>query len=199
MNETGFSRLAAFLALMMIALLAACSADPGPPPLAGARLGGPFSLVDQDGRRSSDRNFAGRYRIAYFGFTHCPDVCPTDLAQIGAALRRFEVSDPALAARIAPLFITVDPERDTPAALKTFVSAFHPRLVGLTGTREEIAAMARAHGVYYARGETATEGGYSMDHSRNTILYGPEGEPIVILPVERGADAIVADLERWVR
>ena len=87
----------------------------------------------------------------YFGFTHCPDVCPTDLAVIGQALRRFEKSDPARAARVAPIFVSVDPERDTPAVLKDYVAAFHPRLVGLTGTPQQIADMAKRYGVYYAK------------------------------------------------
>src|SRR3954467_7369032 len=129
-------------ALMLLVLaLAACSSRGTEPPLAGAAIGGPFTLTDQNGRRVSDRDFEGRYRIMYFGFTHCPDVCPTDLAIIGQALRRFEKRDPARAARVTPIFVSVDPERDTPAVLKEYVGAFHPRLVGLTGTQEQIAAV----------------------------------------------------------
>ena len=110
------------------------------PPLKGATMGGPFTLTDQNGRRVSDRDFAGKYRLVYFGYTFCPDVCPVDLQVIGAGLRRFEASDPARAARVQPIFITVDPARDTPAVLRQYVAAFHPRLIGLTGSAEEIAA-----------------------------------------------------------
>ena len=186
-------------ALALAFALAGCQADPGPPPLEGARLGGPFTLTAGDGRRVSERDFAGKYLIVYFGFTFCPDVCPTDLQAIGAALRRFEASDSTRAARVVPLFITVDPARDTPEIMRRYAANFHPRIVGLTGSEAEIAAVARAYGVYYQRGEASADGGYAVDHSRNTILYGPERQPIVILPVEQGADAILAELERWVR
>src|SRR3954452_5260516 len=134
MNERTHPRFSRAFAWLAALALAACSAGPGDPPLQGSRIGGPFALVDQDGRAATDRDFAGKYRIMYFGFTHCPDVCPTDLAAIGQALRRFEKSDPARAARVTPIFVSVDPARDTPAVLKEYVAAFHPRLVGLTGT-----------------------------------------------------------------
>jgi protein SCO1/2 len=191
--------LSRLLPLLAAFILAACQADPGPPPLEGARLGGPFTLTAQDGRRVSDRDFAGKYRLVYFGFTFCPDICPTDLQQIGAAMRRLEERDPALAARVQPLFVTVDPARDTPEVMRRYAANFHPRIIGLTGSEEEIARMARAYGVYYQRAEPDASGAYAVDHSRNTILYGPDGLPIVIVPVDQGADAIVAELERWVR
>src|SRR6476469_9886118 len=129
--------------LILAAPLAACSRAPEPP-LAGAAIGGPYSLVDQNGRAVSDRDFAGRYRIVYFGYTHCPDVCPTDLATISQALNLFEKKDPVRAARVQPLFITVDPARDTPATLKDYLRAFHPRLIGLTGSEAQVAAAEKA-------------------------------------------------------
>ncbi|WP_375182575.1 SCO family protein, partial [Sphingomonas adhaesiva] len=114
-------RVAAALALA----LAACSAQPAAtPPLAGARIGGPFTLTDQNGRTVTDRDFAGKYRIMYFGYTYCPDVCPTDAAAIGKGVALLAKSDPDLAKRIVPIFVSVDPERDTPKVLKSFVSAF---------------------------------------------------------------------------
>jgi len=184
--------------LSLLAALAACS--PGgseSPPLKGAAIGGPIALTDQDGRRFGDARLKGRYRIVYFGFTHCPDVCPTDLVQIGQALRRFEREDPARAAKVQPLFITVDPERDTPAILKPYVAAFHPRPLGLTGTPEEIAGVGKSVGSYYAR-EPSAGGGYTMNHSRLAFLFGPKGEPIALLPHEQGAEAIAAELDRWI-
>jgi protein SCO1/2 len=197
MNETAKSRFLLALWLILGLALGACGGAAAEPPLEGARIGGPFTLTDQNGRRVSDGDFAGRYRIVYFGFSHCPDICPTDLASIGAALDRLEKKNPALAAKVQPIFITVDPERDTPAALKPYVAAFHPRLVGLTGTPREIAATAKSFAIYYEKAPAGDS--YTMNHSRLAILFGPKGEPIALLPHERGADAIAAELERWVR
>jgi protein SCO1/2 len=191
-----FSILSALLAMV----LAGCSADPGPPPLEGARMGGPFALTGQDGRRVTSNEFAGKYRIVYFGYTFCPDVCPVDLQLITAALRQFEADDPARAARVQPIFITTDPARDTPAVLRDFVRSFHPRLIALTGSSDEIARVARAHGVYFEAREPAPgAGGYLVDHNRIAVLYGPQGEPIAILPHDQGPSAMLEALERWVR
>lgn len=201
MNMTRFSPIRILLpALAAFALTACSTADaPGEPPLAGAAIGGPFTLTDQDGRRVSESDFDGRYRLVYFGFSYCPDVCPIDLQAIGAALRQFEAEDPARAARVQPLFITTDPERDTPEVLKPYVSAFHPRLIGLTGSPEEIADVARAYGIYYASRAEEGASDYLVDHSRVAYLFGPDGAPIEILPHDEGADAIAARLDHWVR
>jgi protein SCO1 len=197
MNETSKPRLIAILCLGLI--LAACSAGSDAPPLEGAAIGGPFTMTDQDGRTATDRDYAGRYRIMYFGFTHCPDVCPTDLAILGQALRRFEKSDPARAARVVPIFVSVDPERDSPAVLKDYVAAFHPRLVGLTGTPRQLADMARRYGAYYGKEPPGPGGGYNVNHSRIAELIGPGGAPIALLPYDKGAEAVAAELDRWVR
>lgn len=180
--------------------LAACGAAPPPePPLQGARIGGAFALTDEDGRRITDRSYPGKWKIVYFGYTFCPDVCPTDARNIGAGLKRFEAEDPARAAAIVPLFVTVDPARDTPAVLKTFTAAFHPRMVGLTGSDSEIAMAAKAYAVYYARGDTSPGGGYLMDHQRATYLMDPQGRPVALIPSDKDPDAVAAELERWVR
>jgi protein SCO1/2 len=199
MNESA-ARLAGFACLVLALLLGACRSEAGP--LAGAAMGGPFTLTGSDGRRVSDSQFAGRYRLVYFGFTSCPDVCPTDLAMIGAGLRRFEAEEPARAARVQPIFITVDPRRDTPEVMRRYVAAYHPRLIGLTGSEAEIDAVARAYRIYYRRGEPAPgrpADEYTVDHSRQAVLYGPDGQPIVIVPADQGADAVLAELHRWVR
>ena len=198
MNETPKPRHAPILGLLLALALAACSGGSDEPPLKGAAIGGPFTLTDQDGRKVTDRDYAGRYRIIYFGFTHCPDVCPTDLAVIGQALRRFEKSDPARAARVTPIFVSVDPERDTPAVIKEYVAAFHPRLVGLTGTSAQLADMTRRYGAYSGKEAPTADGGYNVNHSRVAELIGPQGEPIALLPYEKGADAVAAELDRWV-
>jgi protein SCO1/2 len=195
MNETFKSCLCLFAALM----LAGCSAGSEEAPLKGAAIGGPFTLTDQNGRAATEKDFAGRYRIMYFGFTHCPDVCPTDLAVIGQALRRFEKQDPARAAKVVPIFVSVDPERDSPAVLKEYVSAFHPRLTGLTGTPAQIADVARRYGAYYGKEDAGQGGGYNVNHSRMAELIGPKGEPIALLPYDKGAEALAAELDRWVR
>jgi protein SCO1/2 len=199
MNETRFPRLRPVLFLSLALALAACSGAPEEPPLKGAAIGGPFTLTNQDGRLVTERDFAGRYRIMYFGFTYCPDVCPLDLAVIGQALRRFEKKSPARAARVAPIFVSVDPERDTPAVLKEYVSAFHPRLIGLTGTPRQVAEMIKRYGAYGAKEDPSPGGGYNVNHSRIAELIGPDGKPIALLPYEQGAEAVAAELERWVK
>lgn len=167
--------------------------------LAGSTVGGPFSLIDQDGRRVRDTDYNGRYRLIYFGFANCPDVCPVDLQVLGAGMRRFEGEDAARAAKVQPIFITVDPARDTPEMMKSYVANFHPRLIGLTGSQQEIDAAKEEYGVYAMKGETSPGGGYNVDHSRIVMLFGPNGEPITIIPHDQGPEGFAAELSRWVR
>jgi protein SCO1/2 len=201
MNENAFARFLGPLCLTLILLLGACqqSSASGPPPLEGATMGGPFTLTNQAGRRQSDTDFAGKYRLVYFGYTFCPDVCPVDMQVIGAGLRRFEEADPARAARVQPIFISVDPARDTPEVLRAFVGNFHPRLIGFTGSEAEIANVARAYAIHYNRETPNAQGAYLVDHTRIVVLYGPEGQPVAIIPHDQGPTGVVAELERWVR
>ena len=200
MNQRTFARAALAISLL---LTAACGPSGGSTAeqgtLAGSNIGGPFSLIDQDGRRVRDTDFNGKYRLVYFGFANCPDVCPVDLAVIGAGMRRFEGEDAARAAKVQPIFITVDPERDTPEVMKAYVANFHPRLIGLTGSQQEIDAAKQEYGVYAMKGETSPGGGYNVDHSRVILLFGPQGEPITIVPHEQGPEAFAEELGRWVR
>lgn len=187
----------ALIPAAMLMLSACGGSGSGEPPLAGARIGGPFTLVDQNGKTVTDADFAGKYRIVYFGYTYCPDVCPTDLTKIGAALRTLDKQAPQAAQKIVPLFITIDPERDKPAQLKEYVGNFHPRLIGLTGTPQAIAQVAKAYAVAYMKQPTPS--GYLMGHTQVAYLMGPDGKPITSLPLEKDSPAIVAELEHWVR
>ena len=191
-----------FVLLPLLLGLAACQSgtqQTQTPPLAGARMGGAFTLTNQDGVQVSDRDFVGKYRLIYFGYTFCPDVCPVDVQNLMAGFRVFEKSAPALAARTQPIFITVDPQRDTPPALKQFVSAFHPRLIGLTGTPAEIADVAKRYAVYFQKAPGADPKAYLVDHSRSAILYGPDGSPIAIIPQDGTPAKIATELARWIK
>jgi protein SCO1/2 len=200
MNESALVRILAFAGLALALLLGGCGQrTAAPPPLQGASMGGHFTLTGPDGRRISDTAFAGKYRLVYFGYTFCPDVCPTDMQTIGAGLRQFEAGDAARAARVQPIFITVDPRRDTPDVLRRFTAAFHPRIIGLTGSEAEIAAVARAYGIYFNADRPGPGGGYMVNHSRMAVLYGPEGQPIAIVPHDAGPAGVAAALEQWVR
>jgi cytochrome oxidase Cu insertion factor (SCO1/SenC/PrrC family) len=149
-----------------------------PPPTPGTKtgqalIGGPFALVDQQGKRVTDQDFRGRYMLVYFGYTHCPDQCPLDLDTMSQALDRMPAD---LAARVQPIFITVDPKRDTQAVLRDYAGHFHPRLEALTGNDDEVAAAVKAYRVYVHLGEPQGNGGdYPVDHSAFTFLMGPDG------------------------
>lgn len=168
------------------------------PPLAGASIGGDFTLTDSKGQTVRWGDFAGKYRVVYFGYAFCPDVCPTDMQRVAQGLKVLKGQDPAKAAKIQPIFITIDPERDTKKVVGEFAAAFSPDIIGLTGTPEQIAATAKAFKVYYAKGETTPGGGYLVDHSNITYLFGPDGAPIATLPTDQGGDAVAAELAKWV-
>lgn len=186
-------------ALALAACQPATSAADAEPPLAGARIGGPFALTDQDGRQVTDRSYAGQYRIMYFGYTFCPDVCPVDLQKIGAGMKALEASDPAVAAKITPVFVTVDPKRDTAPIRKEFVANFHPRMVGLGGSPEVTDRVAKEYGVYYRLQPPGPGGGYLVDHTRQAVLFGPDGKPIALIPtVDKSPAEVAAELKRWV-
>ncbi|HEX4695143.1 SCO family protein [Sphingomonas sp.] len=186
--------------LIVLALaLAACSTPAATPPLAGAKIGGPFSLTDQDGKTVTDKSLGPKYRIMYFGYTYCPDVCPTTAQTIGAAMRSLDKSDPEVSAKVTPVFVTVDPARDTPAVLKQFVSAFYPRFVGLTGSQNAIDMARTEYGVFAARDKPSPGGGYLVEHSNAAYLMDPTNKPIALLPTEQGAAAVADEIKRWVK
>jgi cytochrome oxidase Cu insertion factor (SCO1/SenC/PrrC family) len=137
-----------------------------------ALVGGPFTLTDQNGKRVTDQDFRGKYMLIFFGFTYCPDVCPGELQVMSAALDELG----AEGEKIQPVFITIDPARDTPEAMKLYISNFHPRMVALTGSEADIAAVAKAYRVYYAKAKGSENSpDYLMDHSTILYLMGPDG------------------------
>ncbi|MEM7041715.1 MAG: SCO family protein [Pseudomonadota bacterium] len=136
-----------------------------------ALIGGPFSLVDQRGERVTEKDFEGRFMLAYFGYTFCPDFCPLGLSTITEALELLPEEE---ADKVAPVFFTVDPARDTVEQLADYVTHFHPNLQGLTGTEEEVATAAKAYRIYYNIPEDAGDD-YAVDHSTFTYLMGPDG------------------------
>lgn len=175
--------------------------------LAGARIGGPFTLTDQDGKPRSWADFKGKYRLVYFGYSYCPDVCPVDLQRIAQGYRLFAQQEPARAAKVQPIFITVDSERDTPEVLKNYVSAFDPHMLGLTGTLQQIAVVAKEFAVVYSKEKPEGSTEYLVSHSRTPYLFGPDGKPLVMLPIDDPSTQIVegspqdiaAVLRRWVK
>jgi protein SCO1/2 len=145
--------------------------SPAPPPKANAEIGGPFKLTDHHGKTVTDRDFRGKPTLVFFGFTSCPDVCPTTLFELSQRLDDLK----SAADRLNVLFITVDPERDTPEHLAVYLSSFDPRITGLSGTRDDIAAVLAAYGVY-ARKVPLSDGGYTMDHTASVFMMDSEGK-----------------------
>jgi cytochrome oxidase Cu insertion factor (SCO1/SenC/PrrC family) len=157
-------------------------------------IGGPFSLIDQDGKPVTDADFRGRYMLVYFGYTYCPDVCPTSLNRNIQAL---DLLDPAEASKIQPILISVDPARDTPAHLKEYVGYFSPRLVGLAGNDEQVAAAAKAYGVYYAKVDNPDDPEhYLVDHTSITYLIGPDGRFVQHFRHDLAPDEMAAQLRK---
>lgn len=187
----------ALLAFALPVLLAACSEKP---PLAGASIGGPFTLTESDGKTVHWSDFDGKYRIVYFGYTYCPDVCPTDVQRLMQGYAIFKTEHPDLAHQIVPLFISVDPERDTPKVLGQFTHAFSDDLIGLTGTPQEIDKTAKEFLIYHEKGKVNANGSYLVNHSTQAYLMGRKGEPIALLPVDVNdqGKSIAASLEKWV-
>ncbi len=154
-------------------------------------VGGPFRLIDQNGRAVSEQDFKGEPFVVFFGFTNCPDICPTTLFEMSEVLKRLGPD----ANKTAALFISVDPERDTPEKLKDYVSSFHPRIFGLTGTPEEIAAVEREYRVY-AKKVPLKDGDYTMDHTAVVYLMDKDGRFVAPFNLKKSADEAAADLRR---
>jgi protein SCO1/2 len=150
-------------------------------------VGGAFELIDQSGHQRTDRDFRGKLLLVYFGYTTCPDVCPTDLMQIGLTIDRLGAAGNG----VQPIFISVDPQRDTVKVLADYVPTFHPRLIGLTGTPAQIRAVADAYKAYYARYQPEGGGLYLIDHTGFIYLMGRSGEFLGFFPPGTSADRMV--------
>jgi protein SCO1/2 len=184
---------AAFTASLAIGLLATLWLLGGlrsaAPP---AAIGGPFQLVDQTGQTVTEKNLQGRPSIIFFGFTHCPDVCPTSLFEMSEVLRAMGKD----ADRVNAFFVSVDPERDTPAAMKDYLSSFDPHLKGLTGDAKDIAKMTTAYRVY-AKKVPLKDGDYTMDHTALIYLMDRDGRFVAPFNLKRTPEEAAAELKRY--
>jgi cytochrome oxidase Cu insertion factor (SCO1/SenC/PrrC family) len=152
-------------------------------------IGGPFALTDQNGQHRTDADFRGKILLVYFGFTYCPDICPTDLQQMGLAVDRLG----AAGEEVQPIFITVDPERDTAEHLKDYMPLFHPRFIGLTGGAGAIHQAAGTYRAYYAK-VPLDKGDYTVDHSAFIYMIGRKGEYLGFFPPGTSADILAGNL-----
>jgi cytochrome oxidase Cu insertion factor (SCO1/SenC/PrrC family) len=158
-----------------------------------ALVGGAFTLTDNTGKRVTDQDYRGRYTLVFFGYTSCPDICPAGLQLMAGALDKLG----AKAERITPIFISVDPQRDTPEKLAAYVKNFDPRLVGLTGTPDEIAAVAKAYKVYYAKVPSKERpDDYTMDHTSIIYVMDPKGEFVTHFTPSTSVDEMAAKLNK---
>jgi protein SCO1/2 len=162
-------------------------------PVTEDAFGGPFTLTDHTGKKVTDKDFTGKYRLIYFGFTYCPAICPTELAKITAALNILgdEGKD------IQPIFITVDPERDTAEAMGKYVTMFHPSLVGLTGAPEQIRKVAKDYKIYFAKVQDESMSDYTMDHSSFIYFMAPDDRLLRIFRMEDSAQDMADVIRRW--
>jgi protein SCO1/2 len=160
-----------------------------PAPLASA-IGGPFELVDQEGRTVTERDLKGHPTLLFFGFTHCPDICPTTLFEVSEVFRALGEKQ-----NVAGYFVTVDPERDKPDVLKNYLQSFDPRMRGLSGSPEAVAAMLKAYRVYAKK--VPTEGDYTMDHSALVYLMDKDGRFVAPFNLKRKPEEAAADLRRY--
>jgi protein SCO1/2 len=183
-------------ALSGAALLVVTNSGPAPMVQTSGKalIGGPFTLVDQAGKTVTDQDFRGRYMLVFFGFTHCPDICPAELQVMSAALDELGPK----ADQVVPVFITLDPERDTQAAMAAYVKNFSPRFVGLTGSPEAIAAAAKGYRVAYSKfQQDKSTSDYSIDHSALVYLMGKDGEYITHFAYGTPASKMTETLRRY--
>ncbi|GGD66039.1 SCO family protein [Erythrobacter arachoides] len=192
------------LALALAALSSLAGCDGGgavaDAPLYGSSLTGEYTLSDTSGAPVSNTDFAGQYQLVYFGYTYCPNVCPFDVQRMMRGYDLFAQEHPDLAADVQPIFVSVDPERDTPAKVAEYTGAFSDRLLGLTGTPAQLEAASAAFFFTYQKVDPVVEGGdYDIQHPSIGYLVDREGQPMATIPVEQSPEAVAAELEKWVR
>jgi protein SCO1/2 len=183
----------AILALGLVALIGAAAfiVSGGGEQARASAIGGPFTLTDQNGARVTEATYRGAPSIVFFGYTHCPDVCPTTLFDMSEVLKRLPADK-----RVSALFITVDPERDTPAALKDYLSSFDPRISGLSGSRPDVDATLKAYRVY-SKKQPQENGEYSMDHSAIIYLMDKQGRFVTALNLQSPPEAVAKEIQRY--
>ena len=164
-------------------------------PVTEDAFGGPFTLTDHTGKKVTDKDFTGKYRLIYFGFTYCPAICPTELAKISSALKILGDAGKD----IQPIFITIDPERDTAEAMGKYVAMFHPSLVGLTGTPEQIKKVARDYKIYFAKVQDESMSDYTMDHSSFIYFMAPDDRLLRIFRMEDSAQDMADIIRRLMK
>ena len=176
----------------VLGVLLVVSGRVAPPAAMASAVGGPFSLVDQNGKTVTEQQLKGHPSLVFFGFTHCPDVCPTALFEMSEIMRALGPD----AGKVAALFVTVDPERDTPAQMKDYLSSFDPHLTALTGTPEAVAQMLKAYRVY-SRKVPTENGDYTMDHTALVYLMDKQGSFVSPFNIKRRPEDAAADLRRY--
>src|SRR5271165_2409804 len=184
-------RIAATMAAIAVLAIAATWLAWAPQASNRSLIGGPFALQDGDGKTITDESMRGRPFLVYFGYTHCPDVCPTELASISDVLAKMGGK------AIPALFITVDPERDTPKVMQDYASSFDPHVIGLSGSPQSVGAVEKAYRVFARKGAVQSDGGYSMDHSSIVYLMDKAGGFVEALNVERPPEEVAKELEKY--
>jgi protein SCO1/2 len=190
--------LAGFLAggISALGLYVLQNTNPGPKQISSGKalIGGPFTLTEHTGRRVTEADFKGRFTLVFFGYTFCPDVCPAELQVISAALDELGKK----AEKVTPVFITIDPERDTVELMKDYVSNFHKSLIGLTGSVKEVQAAAKAYRIYYKKSaEEGSSDDYLMDHSSIVYLMSPEGEYLTHFAYGTGVEKMAKGIAKY--
>lgn len=167
--------------------------NPKPAAVTDDVFGGPFTLTDHHGKTVTDKDYADQYRLIYFGFTYCPAICPTELSKMTTTLNQLGEKS----RHVKPVFITVDPERDTVEKMASYVSLFHPSFTGLTGTPEQIAKTLKDYKIYAAKREDESMTEYTMDHSSFIYFIAPDGRLLHIFKIQDDADMMTQTISEW--